>query len=157
MLDVRLELRKMSKDYVLMFVGDGELKESIKLQAKQLKLSDSVMFLGVRKDVSRLLQAMDFFIFPSFNEGLGMGLIEAQAAGLPCLANKDGIMPLAKITDLVEMKPLKDGAKSWAEYIDSVRKSNLKRKDMSEAVKNAGFDIAEVAKSLESFYLKIQK
>ena len=55
------------------------------------------------------------------------------------------------------MKPLKDGAKSWAEYIDSVRKSNLKRKDMSEAVKNAGFDIAEVAKSLESFYLKIQK
>lgn len=157
MLEVLCELRKVSKDYVLMFVGDGELKESIKLQARQLNLSDSVIFLGVRKDVPRLLQAMDFFIFPSFNEGLGIGLIEAQASGLPCLANKDGIIPLAKITDLVEMKSIKDGANSWAEYIDSVRKSKLKRKNMSDAVKKAGFDIAEVAKSLENFYLEIQK
>ena len=156
MLDVLAELKNISNDYVLMLVGDGELKESIKLQAKQMKLADSIFFLGVRKDVPRLLQAMDFFVFPSFNEGLGIGLIEAQAAGLPCLANKDGIIPLAKITNLVEMKSLKKGAKDWATYIDTVRKSNFERRDMSFAVKQAGFDIGEVAKWLEDFYLNIQ-
>ncbi|MFR7443718.1 MAG: glycosyltransferase [Sellimonas intestinalis] len=37
-----------------------------------------------QKNVNEWLQAMDVFAFPSFAEGLGIVLIEAQAAGLPC-------------------------------------------------------------------------
>lgn len=155
MVEVLVELKKKKSDYVMMFVGDGELLEAIIQQAKTLSVLDSIIFTGIRKDVPNILQAMDQFIFPSFNEGLGIGLIEAQAASLPCIANKDGIMPLAVISGLVEMKSLAEGAQSWAEYIDQIRQKKIVRKDMSCAVRDAGFDIIDVAKWLENFYLSI--
>ena len=44
-----------------------------------------MILTGVRNDVAELLQAMDVFVFPSIYEGLPVTIIEAQAAGLPCL------------------------------------------------------------------------
>lgn len=156
MLDVLAELKKFNADYTMMFVGDGELRKTIELKAKNMGITDSIVFTGIRKDVPSVLQAMDQFIFPSFNEGLGIGLIEAQAAGLPCIANKDGIISLAKFSNLVEMKSIYEGAQAWASHIDSVRKSNFVRKDMSHDVKAAGFDIVEVTKWLQEFYINIK-
>lgn len=153
MVAVLAELKKRSYDYVLMFVGDGELRQAVANQAKELGVLDSVIFTGIRKDVPDLLQAMDQFIFPSFNEGLGIGLIEAQAAGLPCIANKDGIIPLAKISPLVEFISLNDGAAKWAMHIDKIRANNLEREDMYKIVYDSGFDIIRVTKWLENFYL----
>ena len=49
-----------------MLVGDGDLKIDIQEKAKSLGLLSRVIFTGVRSDVSRLLQAMDIFVFPSF-------------------------------------------------------------------------------------------
>lgn len=157
MLEVLKELRAYSNEYCLMLVGDGELKDSIKSKAQELGLLDSVKFMGVRKDVPDMLQAMDCFIFPSFNEGLGIGLIEAQASGLPCVANSEGIIPLAKISDLVSFLPISNGPEIWAKYIDKLRQNNLKRSDMSQAVKNAGFDIQEVTLWLTNFYCNFKK
>ena len=157
MLDVLAELKKFNADYTMMFVGDGELRKTIELKAKNMGIADSIVFTGIRKDVPSVLQAMDQFIFPSFNEGLGIGLIEAQAAGLPCIANKDGIISLAKFSNLVEMKSIYEGAQAWASHIDSVRKSNFVRKDMSHDVKAAGFDIVEVTKWLQEFYINIKR
>lgn len=157
MLEVLAELKKINTDYVMMFVGDGELRKTIELKAKNMGIDDSIVFTGIRKDVPNVLQAMDQFVFPSFYEGLGIGLIEAQASGLPCIANKDGIISLAKISDLVEMKSINEGAQAWACHIDSVRKSNFVRKDMSHDVKAAGFDIVEVTKWLQEFYINIKR
>lgn len=153
MVSVLCELVKIRPDYVMMFVGDGELKTDVIELAKKNEVLDFIFFTGIRKDVPDVLQAMDQFIFPSFNEGLGIGLIEAQASGLPCIANKDGIMPLAVISNLVEMKSLEEGAKSWADYIENTRQQNVIRKDMVRLVKDAGFEITEVAKWLQEFYL----
>ena len=42
-------------------------------------------FVGTRTDVPRLMRgAMDFYLFPSINEGFGVSLLEAQMAGLEC-------------------------------------------------------------------------
>lgn len=155
MLDVLFELKKNSEDYVLMLVGDGDLKETIIRQAKELSLEDSIVMTGVRKDVADMLQAMDFFIFPSFNEGLGIGLIEAQASGLPCIANADGITPLAKISELLYLISLKEGSQKWAKFIHDHRYINQTRKDMSNTVRLFGFDISQVAMNLQDFYLSV--
>ena len=154
MVEVLVELKKIKSDYVMMFVGDGELRKQIENQAKRSDVYGSIIFTGIRKDVSRMLQAMDHFIFPSYNEGLGIGLIEAQASGLPCIANKDGIIPLAKVSDLVEFLPLNAGAEKWAEEIDKRRNCISQRPIMSSTINNAGFDIVEVSKWLESFYTR---
>lgn len=63
----------------LILIGDGELLPSIKEKVNQLNLSENVFFLGLRQDVTDLLQAFDVFVFPSLFEGLPIALIEAQA------------------------------------------------------------------------------
>ena len=49
---------------------------------------ENVSFLGERNDVPELLQMMDLFVFPSHFEGFPVSLLEAQAAGLPCLVSE---------------------------------------------------------------------
>jgi len=71
----------------LLFCGVGELSESLQAQAKELGIDERVRFLGFRQDVPALLAASDVFLFPSFQEGLPVSLMEAMAAGLPCVAS----------------------------------------------------------------------
>lgn len=155
MIDVLKELKKTHSDCCLLLVGDGELRTAISRKAADLGLTDSVIFAGIRKDVPDVLQAMDFFIFPSFNEGLGIGLIEAQAAGLPSIANAEGVLPSTKITPLVEFIPISAGPQEWAKHINGFREKDFERQDMSDAIRNAGYDIKEVALWMQNFYCNL--
>jgi len=53
--------------------------------ARRLGLSDRVTFLGFRKDIGKVMRAVDFFIFPSRYEAGTLVLIEALASGLPAV------------------------------------------------------------------------
>ncbi len=76
------------KGAYLLFCGVGEREEALRSLADELGISGRVRFLGFRKDVPDLLATSDVFIFPSFQEGLPVSLMEAMAAGLPCVASK---------------------------------------------------------------------
>ena len=65
----------------LMIVGDGTLKHELEKIADELKIGDAVIWTGFRKDVPRLLAAMDIYCMPSANEGLSLSILEAMAAG----------------------------------------------------------------------------
>lgn len=67
-------------------VGDGELRPELEAQIARADLQGTVHLLGNRRDVPSLLAASDFFVLPSLWEGLPMALLEAMAAGLPCIA-----------------------------------------------------------------------
>lgn len=69
-----------------MFVGGGELRGEVEAQIASLGLQDHIVLTGLRKDVPRLLSAMDVFTLPSLFEGYGMVLIEAQVMGLPIVS-----------------------------------------------------------------------
>jgi glycosyltransferase involved in cell wall biosynthesis len=85
----------------LVFVGDGPLKLDLQAEARQLRVAERVHFLGLRQDVSKLLQAADIFVLPSLWEGMSMALLEAMAEGVPVVASDvEGINDL--ITDQVE-------------------------------------------------------
>lgn len=70
-------------------------------------------FLGNRKDMNRIYQAMDVFVFPSLFEGLGIVAIEAQAAGVPIVCS-EGLPPETDITPIYRKLLLSDGAEKWA-------------------------------------------
>jgi len=70
----------------ILFVGDGELLEEVRIQVLELNLNENVHFLGMRNDIPEILIASDSFILPSLWEGLPMALIEAMASGLPVIA-----------------------------------------------------------------------
>ena len=109
------EICNKHPDSVLLQVGDGADKEQAQLQVQQEGLAKKVIFLGIRKDVNRLLQAMDIFILPSLFEGLCIGLVEAQAAGLPCLAS-DTTPEESKVSPLVRYLSIKDKPEVWGEF-----------------------------------------
>ena len=80
-------------DVQLVYVGKGELQETLHTQALQRGLSDRVKFLGWRDDVHEIMPVFDLFVLPSLNEGMGRVLVEAMAAGKPVVASKVGGIP----------------------------------------------------------------
>lgn len=71
---------------LLVIAGAGPLKDALATRAAELGVSHAVALIGSREDVPNLLVGVfDVFVFPSLFEGLGLSVIEAQAAGLPCL------------------------------------------------------------------------
>lgn len=137
--------------YHLVLVGDGPEKEKIQELVNELNISKNASFLGVREDVSDILQAMDLFIFPSLFEALPVTLIEAQASGLPVFTS-DNITKEVSISNLVKYLPLEQYVDDWVTEIFNHGK-NLKRNNMSEIIKTSGYDVEANAKWLENFYI----
>jgi glycosyltransferase involved in cell wall biosynthesis len=71
-------------------VGEGEEYDNLQKLILQNKLEDRVKLLGYLKDTEpllyELLQGCDFFLFPSYEEGYGIVIAEAIAAGKPVIA-----------------------------------------------------------------------
>ena len=105
-------------------------------------IAGNVMFMGVRSDVNKLLQAMDIFVLPSHFEGLGMVLIEAQAAGLPCITSKAVVPDVVNITGNVDFVSLDDGAAIWTEAVNNDLKKNIDRTEGAKLLTEAGYDIS---------------
>ncbi|MBI5788300.1 MAG: glycosyltransferase [Candidatus Schekmanbacteria bacterium] len=76
-----------------LLIGDGGLKQELLETARNLKLGKNVIFAGHREDVAELLAVMDIFVLPSLGEGMSNALLEAMAAGLPCVATNVGGNP----------------------------------------------------------------
>ena len=148
------ELTSLEPEARLILVGDGPLREKIEKQTSEMGLRERIHFLGLRSDVSELMQAMDVFLFPSTYEGLGIALVDAQAAGLKCLASKNVIPEDVKVTDLVEFIELSMGPSVWAKKILN---GTNKRQPTESAIRKAGYDIKEIARELEEWYLAKHK
>ena len=156
MLDILKEIKKIKSNSVLIFVGNGELEDEIKNKARKMGIANEIRFLGVRSDVKYLMQAMDIFLFPSFYEGLGIVLIEAQALGLESVVSEN-IPDEAFITDLVHKVSLEKDASYWAKKIIDIYNNKKNRKGRQEDIVKAGYDIVNTTKFLEEFYLESEE
>lgn len=144
---------QMYPNSVLWLFGTGPLEEKVKFEANDLGLHDAVYFKGLTSEVNRQMQAMDAFLFPSFYEGLGIALVEAQAAGLGCVVSNT-IQDEADIkAQLIEKLDLNASDNTWSQALE--RAVCIPRKDTSHAVIAAGFDIATVARDLKDFYCSV--
>lgn len=150
LLDIFYQLNKLNKNAILLIIGEGELEEKIKRKINNLGLNNSVMMLGVRKDIPNILQAMDVFLFPSHFEGLPFTLVEAQAAGLPCIIS-DTISNQVCITANIVYKSLSSSPKTWADHILNLQ-DEFERRDTYNEIVNSGFDISTLVSFLEEVY-----
>lgn len=71
----------------LILVGEGETMPKCKSLAKHLSISDRVLFLGLRRDVPRLLKTADIVVLSSRYEGLSLASVEGLASGRPFIAS----------------------------------------------------------------------
>lgn len=77
-------------DLHLMLIGDGPCRADLEHQAGELGIADRLTVTGYRDDGRRCLNLLDAFLLPSHSEGLSVALLEAMAAGLPCLVTDVG-------------------------------------------------------------------
>ncbi len=134
----------------LLLIGDGPLRPAMEEKVKHLHIEKKVHFLGLRKDVQDLYNAMDIFLLPSHYEGLPVVGVEAQANGLPCLA-ADTITQEMKLTTGVTYKNLADGPDAWADTLLTLPRQ--RNGDVKKEMKQAGFDIDTAAARLAEKYI----
>lgn len=111
-----------------------------------------VLFAGVRDDVHRLMVGADALLFPSRGEGLGMVVVEAQAAGLPVFASDVVPRECVVVPELVSFHPVAEGADAWAERV-LARVGG--RRDIAEANRRLSvspFNVVHSAQALEVLY-----
>lgn len=122
-----IELLSLYKNdnVALLLVGDGSLMDELKALAKELDVSERVIFLGAKTDALIIMRdVMDLFLFPSLHEGLGLAAIEAQAAGLSVIAS-DNVPSVIDVTGKVSHIKI-DDREAWKLKIDGFINSNNK-------------------------------
>lgn len=151
LLDVFQKIHAREPEAMLLLVGVGPLQQQMAQKAVELGVAEQVIMTGNRTDVPELLGAMDVFAFPSLWEGLPMTVVEAQAAGLPCVLS-DTITKEVDVSPLVEYLPLGD-AEQWADAL-LTRRARL---DVSKNIARAGFDIRSSVKRLTELYTRLDR
>lgn len=152
LIDIIKELYEKNNEVKLMLVGDGDLRYEIENKIKSLNIHNIVILTGIKNNIHLYLQAMDILVFPSIFEGFPGVVLEAQAAGLPCIIS-DTITKEVNITGLVKYVSINKSANEWVTIILDHLKG-YERKDTYETIVNAGYHIVNVAKWYEKFYLK---
>lgn len=142
----------------LILVGEGKLKQQIENQATAKGIREAVIFLGVRPDIPKILGSLDLFILPSLHEGFGIVLIEAQAAGVPCLASKGVSAEVDLGLGLIHFESLSSGIDSWAQQaIVLLNNQHVLWEKRKKALEVKGFDIRSSAKLLQDLYFNTAK
>lgn len=155
LIGIYMDILKSNPNSHLLLIGDGPLKNEIEELTKSMRIYKQVHFLGLRDDIPQLLSLMDVFIFPSLYEGLGIALIEAQAAGIPCIVS-DNIPNEANINSgYFQSLSLNDPYSQWLMKINEALLNNEKKispKERFELIKQKGFSIDSTTTSLEMIY-----
>ena len=153
LLDVTAQIMARRPNSRLLLVGEGPLRQAAEERVRALGVGGRVTFAGVRSDVPRMLAAMDVFLFPSHHEGLPLSLIEAQAAGLPCVISD----AIAEETDVnvqsIERLSLLDSPARWAEAVLQAGTAGAQPPAHSlHTIENSPFDIRRSVEGLYELY-----
>lgn len=120
----------------LVLIGDGPDRAMIEHTIQKLNIAQRVILAGRRDDASCLLRAFDLFVLPSSKEGMPWSLLEAMAAGLPCIATDVGACKWMLEPDAGLIVPPKDG-EAMRNAILSLAQDKQKRAALGEAARYA--------------------
>jgi glycosyltransferase involved in cell wall biosynthesis len=77
----------------ILFVGEGDDRAALEAAVKERGLTQSIIFTGFRTDAAEIMMGSDALLLPSRVEGFGYVLVEAMAAGIPCIASNASSIP----------------------------------------------------------------
>lgn len=153
------EIKKKIPDIKLLIVGVGSDKERLIKRCDDLNLSDTVLFIGRRKDARDIISICDIFIFPTlYGEGLSVALLEAVALKVPCIATsikqnmeiikhgKNGLL-----VDCGDSKAISDAVIYLFDHPEEIRRFGYN----GSMTVNEKFCASANAKALEEYYINI--
>lgn len=110
--------RARGRSHRFVLVGEGALRPAVEQAIAARGLGDRFVLTGLRSDIPALLSAFDMMILPSRWEGLGIVVLEAQAAGVPCLLS-DRVPEEATVIDALITRRALD-VPAWLDAIDEI-------------------------------------
>lgn len=141
-IEIFREYHQLNANSILLLCGDGEMKKDVIDRISELQLQNAVHMLGVRKDVERIMSAMDILIMPSLFEGLPIVGIEAQCSGIQCFFST-AITDEVAITKGAHFVGLEETGEKWAEIIAKVYSPIINRETCYETIRAQGYDIEQ--------------
>jgi glycosyltransferase involved in cell wall biosynthesis len=142
---------------MLEIIGEGEERDNIEREIKELGLERHITLLGKRADVEKVISKWSVFVLPSIAETFGITILEAYAAGVPVIAsNVSGISDLVtnkKTGILVEPEDPNAIASNIIKLLDHPAEAAKLARGGREKVKD--YEWRKVIKELEKNYLKL--
>ena len=143
------DLCKVNKNICLKWIGKGPQEQEVKSLIKKYNLENYIELLGTCNNIPEILSKMDYMIFPSKWEGLGIALIEAQLASVPCFISDK--IPNEADLGLCNIISLERSSKEWADNINNYINKNTFNKSINKE-KAEKYDIKNIITILEKMY-----
>lgn len=153
---LRLVLDKRS-DVTLLLIGEGAELENLVQIAKNLGISKKVRFLGWRNDVHNIMKVADVFLFArdeEVKEGLGLVVVEAQAAGMRMVLSNGIVEDAVILHQMNRFISLAAGHKAWADEVLNILGSNapLSRNECLLRMEESHFNLIAGTDNLMRLY-----
>ncbi len=144
-------------DVYFVIVGSGPLQSQVEKRVEQKGLQSRFRFLSKVPSLISLWKSSDVFLFPSTQEGFGIVVVEAAAAGLPVVARRiPGVTEAITACHEAILMDLDASVESWAQGVETaLRKGKLEIKDYDEFEKKFPFTIRESVDALLKAYRRI--
>ena len=146
--EVFSEFCKLYSDCDLVWVGTGPMDVECKQILADNGVQERVHFLGSRSDVNEILQCCDMFYMPSIFEGLGIAIIEAQAAGLPCLVSD--AVPREADCGACHFVSLNEDKSVWVQKMIDILECKIDLTVIEEKIQL--FSVAYMAKQMQQVF-----
>lgn len=135
------------------FAGTGPLQEQIKHAAQQAGVAAGISFLGDREDIADLVNAIDVLLMPSLYEGLPLTLVEAQAAGTPCVVSARISREADLGLGLVRFLDLEAPEAGWTDaLLAAAAAAQVPASDRMATFRRKGYDIGSGVRTLNHIY-----
>lgn len=152
---VEVAARAMARqdDIWLLLVGDGPNRVVVERRAKDLGIAGRTVFTGARSDVPRIVVGcFDMLLLPSLFEGLGLVVLEAMAAGKPCVIS-DVVPPEADVVaPLVTRVTLSADVSTWAQAVLDALRGRTDSREAYETVERSAFSIMQSYGRMRAIY-----
>ncbi len=155
--EIANEFKKMNKKIRILCVGNNgnDYEKKVKNKISEYGVSEYIQLLGVRKDIPAIMAKCKAFLLPSLYEGMPLVLLEAQAAGLNCVAADTFSHEADFGIGLIEWLPLDCSSKVWAEKIEKAIESEpADDTAIMSAIKKYGFDSRSFCEKICRIYEK---
>ena len=141
----------------LFIVGDGELRNDLMNQTKQLSLEERIHFLGYRSDVVECINSFDFLVSSSLYEGLALSVIETFLNGKTIVATDiPGINEIVNETNGV-LVPVKN-PNAMAQAIDKLAGEVKFREKLAKKARldyESKYSYFSFINNYKQFYMKL--
>jgi glycosyltransferase involved in cell wall biosynthesis len=152
LVDVFEHVRRTRTDVHLLMVGGRGNQAEIAANLDARGLGETATITGERDEIATSIGAMDLMVFPSLYEGLGIVVLEAQAAGVPTLASEGVPAEADVVPGMVERLALTAGPEAWARRVDALLDAPIEPRDYAAIMADSPYGIERCIAQLRSVY-----